>query len=252
MPFNPNHFPRHAALQRLYEQELTALAPILAGVYGNAGLLLRAAEAICGRLPEHLLGTVLELALDDAQTLRGNLACVPGELPLASESCKLVVVQHLFERLDDPAACVGEIARVLAPEGVLLVLGFNPLSLWRPWLASAARRAQTVLRIRSAQSCGMLFAAQGMDLLQTRYFGALSPWSKPDATPVDEAGQGARAMRLARFRGSWLLLARKRRSALTPLRLRRDARELARSPRLAPGAHRECAHALAPIEEKCA
>jgi len=44
--------------------------------------------------------------------------------------------------------------------------------------------------------------------------------------------------KLARFGSSWLLLARKRRSSLTPLRLRQATREVALSPRLVPGAHR--------------
>ena len=39
---------------------------------------------------------------------------------------------------------------------------------------------------------------------------------------------------------------------LTPLRLRRDTRELARNPRLVPGAHREHARVIASIEEECA
>ena len=46
---------------------------------------------------------------------------------------------------------------------------------------------------------------------------------------------------LGRFGASWLLIARKRRSTLTPLRLRSSNRELALNPRLAPGAHRACA-----------
>lgn len=215
------------------------MAPILAGVYGTTGLFLRAHQATPDSLPVNLLGNVLGLALDGAQVLRGGLSCAPGELPLASESCKLVVVQHLFERLDDPASCVGEIARVLAPEGVLLVLGFNPLSLWRPWLAGTARRACLPIRVRTGQSWATTIGAQGIDVLQTRYAGAWSPWSVP---PVDPAAAiGSAANPLARLRGSWLLLARKRRSVLTPLRLRRDARELAVNPRFAPGAHRECA-----------
>jgi SAM-dependent methyltransferase len=240
MSLDSNSFYQHAAIRRLFEQELTALAPILAGVYGTAGLFLRAHAAAPTDLPAHLLGTVLNLALDDAQRLRGGLSCAPDELPLASESCKLVVVQHLFERLDDPASCAGEIARVLAPEGVLLVLGFNSVSLWRPWLAGAARRAHMPLRLASAQRLATVIGGQGIDILQTRYLGALSPWSIPESTPADEAAGIAQAT-FGRLRGSWLLLARKRRSALTPLRLRRDARELARNPRLAPGAHRECA-----------
>lgn len=248
MPVETNDFYQHPAVCNLFRQELATLAPILAGVYGTTGLFLRAHAAAPDELPANLLGNVVSLALDDAQTLSGGLSCTPGELPLAGESCKLVVVQHLFERLDDPASCVGEIARVLAPEGVLLVLGFNPLSLWRPWLAGAARRVRLPIRLRSAQSWATAIGAQGIDVLQTRYPGAWSPWSASLAEPLTVTGSTP----LAWLRGSWLLLARKRRSVLTPLRLRRDMRELARNPRLVPGAHRECAHVLAPIEEKCA
>ncbi len=241
MSFDSSSFYQHDAIRRLFDRELAALTPILAGVYGTAGLFLRAHAAAPSAPSAPLLATVLDLALDGARTLRGGLVCAPWELPLASESCKLIVVQHLFERVDDPAACAGEIARVLAPEGVLLTLGFNPISLWRPWLAGAARRSHLPLRFRSAQRCAADMGGQGIDILQTRYFGALSPWSSAEPTTPDDAAGGSGAPALARFRGSWLLLARKRRSALTPLRLRRDARELARNPRLAPGAHRECA-----------
>ena len=241
MFFDSSSFYQHAAIRRLFEQELTALAPILAGVYGTTGLFLRAHQAAPTGLPGHLLGTVLDLALDDAHVLRGGLSCAPDELPLASESCKLVVVQHVLERLENPASCASEIARVLAPEGVLLVLGFNSMSLWRPWLAGTARRAHLSLQLRSAQRSAAAFGGQGIDVLQTRYFGSLSPWSAPQPNPANDDAEGSHSTAIGRFRGSWLLLARKRRSALTPLRLRRDARELARNPRLAPGAHRECA-----------
>lgn len=241
MSFDSSSFYQHAAVRRLLEQELAALAPILAGVYGTAGLFLRAHAATPAGLPAHLLGVMLDLALDDGRRLRGGLSCLPDELPLASESCKLVVVQHLFERLHDPAACASELARVLAPEGVLLVLGFNSLSLWQPWLAGKAARAGMPFKARSAQRCAAMMGGQGIDILQARYLGALSPWSKTTPAHSGDAAGGFGANALAGFRGSWLLLARKRRSALTPLRLRRDARELARSPQLAPGAHRECA-----------
>lgn len=241
MSFDSSSFYQHAAIRRLLERELAVLAPILAGVYGTTGLFLRADANAPAASKAPLLATMLDLALDETQTLRGGLTCAPSELPLASESCKLIVVQHLFERVDDPAASATEIARVLAPEGVLLALGFNPISLWRPWLAGTARRVHIPLRFQSAQGCAMTMGGQGIDILQTRYFGALSPWSAPETSPSSDTQDGSRTAALARFRGSWLVLARKRRSALTPLRLRRDARDLARNPRLAPGAHRECA-----------
>ena len=219
----------------LFAQELTALAPILAGVYGNFGLFLRAHAGAPAALPKHLLGTVIDLG--DAQHFNGRLSCSVDELPLASESCKLVVAQHVFERLAEPQVCASELARVLAPEGVALILGFNPLTLWRPWLAGKARQSGVALHLKSAQAAQQAFTRNGIEILQTRYCGA----SLPRTRTLDEAQNAWRSPTFGRVAASWLLLARKRHSALTPLRLRKSARELALNPRLAPGAHRECA-----------
>ncbi|MBS0591075.1 MAG: methyltransferase domain-containing protein [Proteobacteria bacterium] len=238
MPLDLNSFHRHAAIRRHLQQEIAAIAPLLADVHGTTGLLLRAHACAPGELVTPKIGNRLDLALDETQTLRGSLTCVPDALPLVSESCKLVVVQHLFECIADEAGCAGEVARVLAPEGVLIVLGFNATSLWRPWLASKAAQSGLSLRFGSAQRCAQALGALGIDTIQTRYWGSLSPrWRNP-VMPT----RGATVDALARLRGGWMLLARKRRSALTPLRPRRDAREPAtHNPRLAPGTQRECA-----------
>jgi len=226
-------------VRQLLALELTALTPILGGVYGNFGLFMRAHVDAPTDLPPHLLGSTLTLAVDGPRSCAGSLRCAPSSLPLASESCKLVVAQHALERLDDPLECAAEFARVLAPEGIALVLGFNPLSLWRPWLAGKARSAAFTLRPQSAQSWQQVLARQGIETLQTRFLGAMSPWQRGSARR--ESTPYERRPLFGRVGGSWLLLARKRRSALTPLRLRSGTRELAINPRLAPGAHRECA-----------
>lgn len=223
----------------LFAQELAALAPILAGIYGNFGVFLRAHAGAPAALPKHLLGTLIDLTLGDARHFNGRLSCTVYELPLASESCKLVLAQHVFERLDAPEACASELARVLAPEGVALILGFNPLTLWRPWLAGKARQSGVSLHVQSAQAAQQAFARHGIEILQTRYFGTALPRAR--TLELDEAPNAWRAPAFGRVGASWLLLARKRHSALTPLRLRKSPRELALNPRLAPGAHRECA-----------
>jgi len=223
----------------LFAQELAALAPILAGVYGTTGVFLRAHAGTLANLPKHLLGTVIDLTLGDAQHVNGRLSCTVDELPLASESCKLVVAQHVFERLAQPEACASELARVLAPEGVALILGFNPLTLWRPWLASKARQSGIALHVQSAQRAQGAFTRHGIEILQTRYFGTALPRAR--TLELEDAPNAWRSPAFGRVAASWLLLARKRHSALTPLRPRKNARELALNPRLAPGAHRECA-----------
>ena len=241
MPTDSNSFYTSAPIRQLFVQELAALAPILSGVFGTVGLFLRADAGTPAALPTHLLGTIIDLALENPDRFGGRLACVPAELPLVSESCKLVIAQHVFERLDDPTDCIAEFSRVLGPEGVALVLGFNPVSLWRPWLVGKTRRAAVSLRPRSAQNCQQILATHGIETLQTRYLGASSPWLRRGQATADAQDGDWRSPLFGRIGGSWLLLARKRRSALTPLRLRRSARELAINPRFAPGAHRECA-----------
>jgi SAM-dependent methyltransferase len=52
------------------------------------------------------------------------------ELPFQSESLDLVVLPHLLEFSDEPHQILREVERVLRPEGQVIVLCFNPVSLW--------------------------------------------------------------------------------------------------------------------------
>src|SRR5262245_334959 len=122
MPNSPRSFFSSAPVQALLARELAATGPILSGIYGNHGLLLRPHIAETAALPAHLLGNMIELSLD-RQQLRGAVVSEAGLLPFANDSFKLLIVQHVFEQLREPQSCAAELARVLAPEGVALVLG---------------------------------------------------------------------------------------------------------------------------------
>lgn len=220
-----------APMQALLAREMADLAPILSGAYGNYGLILRPRHA-GGTLPPHLLGTIAALHVDERGMFAGSVQCAPWQLPFASESFKVLIAQHALERIADAAACVAELSRVLAPEGIALVFGFNPYGSWRPWLL---RRAND-LHLCSAQTCSAQFAHERIDTLQVRFPGLMWPCAQ---APADT--RSAPASRFARFGSSWLLIACKRRSALTPIRLRSGARDPGRAPQLAPGAHRNVA-----------
>lgn len=52
------------------------------------------------------------------------------DLPIDSNSVDLMVLPHTLEFSENPHQVVREVARVLRPEGHVIISGFNPLSLW--------------------------------------------------------------------------------------------------------------------------
>jgi SAM-dependent methyltransferase len=52
------------------------------------------------------------------------------ELPIATQSIDMVLLPHVIEFATEPHAVLREVDRVMMPEGRLLILGFNPWSLW--------------------------------------------------------------------------------------------------------------------------
>jgi SAM-dependent methyltransferase len=58
------------------------------------------------------------------------LRCASDALPFPDSSIDLVVLPHTLELARDAHLTLREVERVLMPEGRLVILGFNPASLW--------------------------------------------------------------------------------------------------------------------------
>lgn len=54
----------------------------------------------------------------------------PSHLPLPNDSMDIVLLHHSLEFFERPHALLKEAARVTHPKGELILLGFNPRSLW--------------------------------------------------------------------------------------------------------------------------
>jgi SAM-dependent methyltransferase len=59
-----------------------------------------------------------------------SLHCSFDALPFDSQSLDLVVLPHSLEVTTDPHLALREVERVLVPEGRVVIVGFNPGSLW--------------------------------------------------------------------------------------------------------------------------
>lgn len=136
-----------AALQAEELARLTALLPDLfatvavqIGAVGGVDLLQNCVA------PTRV---VLDLAGAPAPPGLSRIVAEPEYLPLEGRSVDLAVLPHTLEFAADPHQVLREVQRVLRPEGHVVVLGFNPFSLWG-LRRLAARRASRM----SAPWCG--------------------------------------------------------------------------------------------------
>lgn len=52
------------------------------------------------------------------------------DLPILTGSIDLVLLPHTLEFVDNPRLLLTEVCRVIKPEGLIAIVGFNPYSLW--------------------------------------------------------------------------------------------------------------------------
>jgi SAM-dependent methyltransferase len=62
-----------------------------------------------------------------------TLWCDFEQLPFPNQCLDLVVMPHALELARDPHHTLREVARVLVPDGRVVIAGFNPASLWGLW-----------------------------------------------------------------------------------------------------------------------
>ena len=80
-----------------------------------------------------------------------SLRCHFDALPFDAASLDLVVLPHALELARDPHLALREVERVLVPEGRVIIVGFNPASLW------GTRQRLGRLRRLVSRSSGELF-----------------------------------------------------------------------------------------------
>ena len=113
--------------QYLFNELETSISPLLATTFGYYSLqlgctgLAEALQESCRVKHQFTLGD------DDKDALiRAN----PSMLPVASDSVDLVILMHHLSNSSEPHAILREVFRVLIPEGKLVIIDFNPASLW--------------------------------------------------------------------------------------------------------------------------
>lgn len=122
------------------------------------------------------------------------LHCDFDALPFDSNSLDLVVLPHALELARDPHLALREVERVLVPEGRVVIVGFNPTSLWG--LRQQLGRWRRQLWSRSAR--GLFLPSSGEFLRYRR----LRDWLRLLSFEVEDGRFGCYRMPVASLK--WL------------------------------------------------
>lgn len=154
----------------------------------------------------------------------------PEQLPIESETIDVALLHHVLEYSASPHKLLRESARVVVPHGSLIVIGFNPWSLFGAWSVPGRRFGHAVWRSR------MLGARRVADWLALLDFAIEDIQYRVHGPPIDHAPTLARLTAVDRVAAAWslpggavyVIHARKQVARLLPVRNLRW-----RTPRLA-------------------
>ena len=141
-------------------------------------------------------------------------------LPLASDSTDVVVLPHTLEFEADPHQVLRETERVLIPEGHVVILGFNPWSLWGLWRLFLRRGAYPPWcgNFRSLTRIKDWLALLGFDTIEEHGYFFRPPLQNVRVMQKLSFMENLGARWWPGLAGCYVLLARKRVATLTPIK----------------------------------
>ncbi|WP_353572519.1 class I SAM-dependent methyltransferase [Candidatus Albibeggiatoa sp. nov. BB20] len=206
--------------ERLLQSEVQLMQQILPNLFGYH--LLQIGNIGHGQLLESsrinhrcisCLGSPQHSALDYSTVHASS-----DDLPFAHDSVDVVVLPHVLEFEPNPHQILREVERILIAEGHVVIIGFNPVSLWGLWHRFLSHRKQAPW---CSQFLPVLRVKDWLTLLE---FEKLQQHTLFFAPPVNS--HWAAMKRVDKFGQRWgkdfgavyVLVAKKRVSTLTPIK----------------------------------
>ena len=115
----------------LLEEERSCLEALVQSYFGNFLLQIGSIGGeMPGLVPGRLRSQIMVAPENPATASSCWIQASPDCLPIAGDSVDVVLLLHTLDFYQDPHQTLREVDRVLIPEGRLIVVGFNPWSLW--------------------------------------------------------------------------------------------------------------------------
>ncbi|MGD8311606.1 MAG: methyltransferase domain-containing protein [Gammaproteobacteria bacterium] len=204
--------------QLLADAELSALSGQLPTLFGYHLMVIDPPWEQCSlsdsRIPHHVIQSVEPLARPDT-----GLAGDAESWPIMTDSVDAIVLPHTLELCHDPHQVLREADRSLIPDGHLVILGFNPLSLWglRRLLGRRGEQVPWDSHFLGISRIKDWLGLLGFDTLHSHYLFQRPPVQSQrllDRLHFMEPASGSGRVLLS---AAYILVARKRTVIMTPL-----------------------------------
>ena len=202
----------------LAQAELAALQVELPTLFGYHLLVIDPPWQRCAlkdsRIPHHVIQSVEPLTQPET-----GLAGHTENWPILTDSVDAIVLPHTLELSSDPHQVLREADRSLIPDGHLVIIGFNPYSLWglRRALSRKRGRMPWGARFQSLSRLKDWLGLLGFDTLHSHYLFQCPPVQNKRLLekmyPSGPAGHYGSKLLSA----TYILVARKRTVVMTPL-----------------------------------
>lgn len=209
--------------QDLLEMEKIRVNRVLSDLFGyhivQIGYLTQYDLLVGSRISHK---TILQLEEDTGYADVVDLICSDASLAIAADSMDVVFMPHVLEFTANPHQLLREVDRVLIGDGNLVILGFNPWSLWGLWRLALAWR-------ETPPWCGHFYGfsrlKDWLSLLDFELLNVERFFFRPPLQKVNVMNRIRFLEKLGKycwpfFGGAYIITARKRVIPLTPMKLR--------------------------------
>jgi SAM-dependent methyltransferase len=209
----------------LADDELSALAEQLPGLFGYHLMVIDPPWETCtlsdSRIPHHIVQRIQKDS--DGQT---GVVGHTDTWPVMTDTVDAIILPHTLEITVDPHQVLREAERSLIPDGHLVIIGFNPWSLWglRRLLSWRSREMPWNARFLSVNRIKDWLSLLGFDILHCRYLFQRPPIQNSRLLGRLRFLKPSHGNGLMLLAGAYILVARKRTVIMTPLKAVRNGR----------------------------
>lgn len=216
---------RRSLGQQLADAEASALAAQLPNLFGYHLVVVDPPWDEC-RLDDSRIAHRVIQRIGNEPPVDAGLMADTENWPIMTDSVDAIVLPHTLELTGDPHQVLREADRCLVPDGHLVIIGFNPRSLWGIRRVLARKRGELPwdTRFRSMSRVKDWLGLLGFDTLHSHFLFQRPPLQSERLLGRLRFMEPASGVGFMLLSAAYILVARKRTFIMTPVREKQRTR----------------------------